>query len=60
MTESEYFGQYPSEEKGIDVDEIRKTIHNEFIEDLAIAASIASTFPPDWQLQILLNIMEDI
>lgn len=60
MTESEYFGQYPSEENGIDVDELRKTIYNEFISDLEIAASMARGFPLDWQLDILLKIMEDI
>ena len=58
MSPTEYYGEYPSEEN--DLDEIRKTIHNEFLEDLAIAASIASSFPPDWHLQILLNIMKDI
>lgn len=60
MTESEYYGEYPSEEKGIDVDELRKTIYNEFISDLEIAASMARGFPADWQIDILLKIMEDI
>lgn len=60
MTESEYYGEYPSEEKSIDVDELRKTIYNEFISDLQIAASIARGLPLDWQIDVLLKIMEDI
>lgn len=60
MTESDYFGQYPSEENGIDIDEIRKELHESFMQDLIIAANMASAFPPDLQLQILLNIMKDI
>lgn len=60
MTVSEYFDDEPSEEKDMDVDELRKTIYNEFISDLEIAASMARGFPVDWQLDILLEIMEDI
>lgn len=60
MTESEYFGQYPSEENSIDVDELRKTIYNEFISDLQIAANMARGLPLDWQLDVLLKIMEDL
>jgi hypothetical protein len=60
MEPQDYWDREPSEEEGLDVEELRKTIYNEFMEDLAIAAGIASSFPPDWQLQILLNIMKDI
>lgn len=60
MTESEYYGEYPSEEKSIDVDELRKTIYNEFMSDLQIAANMARGLPLDWQIDIILKIMEDI
>lgn len=60
MTASEYFDDEPSEEKDTDVDELRKTIYNEFMSDLQIAASMARGLPLDWQLDILLKIMEDI
>lgn len=60
MTVSEYFDDEPSEEKDVDVDELRKTIYNEFMSDLQIAASMARGLPLDWQLDVLLKIMEDI
>lgn len=60
MEPQDYWDKEPTEEKGIDVDELRKSIHDEFMENLVIAANMASSFPPDWQLQILLNIMKDI
>ncbi len=60
MEPQDYWDKEPSEENEIDIDELRKTIHDEFMSDLQIAANIASTFPPYLQLQILLNIMKDI
>lgn len=60
MEPQDYWDKEPSEENGIDVDELRKTIYNEFISDLEIAASMARGFPLDWQLDILLKIMSDI
>ena len=60
MEPQDYWDVEPSEENEIDVDELRKTIYNEFISDLEIAASMARGFPLDWQIDILLKIMEDI
>lgn len=60
MEPQDYWDVEPSKENEIDVDELRKTIYNEFISDLEIAASMARGFPLDWQIDILLKIMEDI
>ena len=58
MEPQDYWDKEPSEEN--DLDELRKTIYNEFMSDLKIAASMARDFPLDWQIDILLKIMEDI
>ena len=61
MEPQDYWDKEPSEEDEItDVNELRKTIYNEFMSDLKIAASMARGLPLDWQLDILLKIMEDI
>lgn len=60
MEPQDYWDVEPSEENEINVDELRKTIYNEFMSDLKIAASMARGFPLDWQIDILLKIMEDI
>lgn len=60
MEPQDYWDVEPSEENEIDVDELRKTIYNEFMSDLKIAANMARGLPLDWQIDILLKIMEDI
>ena len=58
MTPSEYYDDEPEEE--IDIENLRKIIYNEFLENLELAAGVVSAFPSEWQLQMLLNIMRDM
>ncbi len=60
MTQSEYFDDEPTEETGLDIDGLRKTIYNEFMSNLKLIADMVRSFPPAWQIDILLSMMEDI
>ena len=60
MTESEYFGQYPSEENIKDEKDIRKECYSEFMRDLILAYNAVSVLPKEIQLEMLMNIMYDI
>lgn len=60
MTPTEYFDDEKTEEDEIDVDKLRKTIYNEFMSNLEIIADMTRIFPPEWQIDILLNMMRDI
>lgn len=58
MSPSEYYDDEPEEE--IDIENLRKIIYNEFMDNLELAAGVVRAFPAEWQLQMLLNIMKDI
>lgn len=58
MTVSEYFDDEPEEE--IDIDSLRKKIYADFMDNLQIIANTVRIFPAEWQLDILLGMMEDI
>lgn len=58
MSPSEYYDDEPEEE--IDIGNLRKIIYNEFMSNLEIVADMTRIFPPEWQLDILLNMMRDI
>ena len=42
------------------VDEIRKECYKEFMQTLNSVIDVVSVFPPEWQLQMLKGIMDDI
>lgn len=60
MTPSQYYDDEPEEEIDIDIDKLRKDIHAEFISDIETVVNIARSFPPEWQLDIILAMMRDI
>ena len=61
MTPTEYFDQEPSEDDAdLDINKLIGEIYKGFMHDLEIAAGIARSFPENWQLDILMNIMRDI
>ena len=60
MTEAEYYGEYPSEENGIDVNELRKTIYNGFMLNLEIVYNVVKALPDEIQLETLISMMREI
>lgn len=60
MTPTQYFDNEPSEEEPLNKDDIIKEVYKGFMTNLEIAANIVSTFPPEWQLSMLLSMMRDI
>lgn len=60
MEPQDYWDKEPSEENEINVDELRKTIRNEFLLDLHLAATTVRALPYDWQVEVLLKIMEEL
>lgn len=60
MEPQDYWDIEPTEETGLDIDGLRKTIYNEFMSNLKLIADMVRSFPDAWQIDILLCMMEDI
>jgi hypothetical protein len=61
MEPQDYWDKEPSEDDAdLDINKLIGEIYKGFMQDLEIAAGIASSFPEESQLQILMAIMRDI
>lgn len=60
MTPTQYFDNEPSEEETLNKEDIIKDAYKDFMQTLNSVIDVVSVFPPEWHLQMLKGIMEDI